>query len=588
MKNILAFLSNIVNYFSMAESQKGPEDKILTRLASELSLQERHDFLEKLRGQSTQSFEPLYEAREEDEEEDFEAQYLRLPWYYRLFYFIMGLFKSKPATKVFGDGKIGRLGRAIETEAPGIYDYQRNQLLFNFFQPLTQLKDSARFFFTALDAGINRDKGAFYAFLGSLEMGEVHNTLQTETNPEMIMEKFPDMPEAEVRQIAMRVLEDALGSISDSQRGAMYYNARSLNCLKELSAFLFDRLILAFGVKSGGQTCSVNGVRELLINLNNILFSLKEPPALSLLESMFIFLLQERTGEPNFDMNREMHSLLSRAERAVTTIRDFNRKIPLTRILRCASRDLSLAPKQISGGEDWFQVYREYWKQQIETGIADFLYRRKYREILSTFKIFLKGANLKVLDNIASDTNRDGLPLPEAFALSFLRTFHSLVFISDINPVLSPILMDGEFLRKENRAEFTGAYNDIMIIEEDVRKLDGGLALSGDYGKRYLQAKQDLSALPIKRRKMQVILDEISHEATGIIIRARDGMVKSIAVLNGILKNETGGKYQGLVNFDKFAGKEPEEFIKKILETIKLLQQAHQILQDIDAMGILL
>lgn len=570
----------------MAENQNSTEDKTLNRLVSQLTLEERHNFLEKLRGQSTLSFEPLYESVEADEKlENFVEQYSRLPWHIRLYYFILGLLKSKPPAKVFEDRRIGRLGREIASTAPGLYDYQRNLLLADFYRHLSKLKEAARFFFTALDASVNRDKGAFYAFLGSLEMEDVHRRLQADANPAAIAEQFPEMTETELRQFVLKAMDDSVAAISDTHRTAMYCNARSLNCLKELSAFSFDRVLMAFSTKPGGQTCQAGTIRTMLIELNNILYSLKEPPGLSLLESLFIFLLQERSEDQDFDMIREMRVLLSRAEIAITTIRDFNRRIPLLKILRYAGRDMSLSPKQISGGEDWFQVYREHWKRQIDGAVAEFIQQRKYRQIVNSFKSFLKGANLKVLNNAVSENSRDGIPVPEAFALSFLRTFYSVVFMADLNDFLRPILIEGEFFKKENRAEFTGAYNDIMNIEIDIAALDARLAPSGDYGKRYLQAKQDLAPLPLKRRKMQIVLDEVSHEASGLVIRTRNALAGLINVLTGILRKETGSKYDSLANLEKFAGKNPEVFVEAAAETIKQLQQALQTLKDIDAIG---
>jgi hypothetical protein len=573
----------------MADTQaKDSEDQTLDRLVSELSLDERHNFLEKLKEQSTLSFEPLYEADAADEKgENFEARYTRLSWYYRLYYFILSLFKGKTAVKVFEDSRMNRLGQAINAETPGLYDYRRNLLLFDFYQQLSKLKEAARFFFTALDAGVNRDKGAFYAFLGSLEMAGIHNQLQNETDPKTLVERYPAVSEAELRQAALRVMDEIFITISDTQRSAMYYNARSLNCLKELSAFLFDRVIFAFGFKTGGQSCPVTVVRDSLINLNNILYSLKEPPVLPLLESLFIFLLQDRKGEPGFDMDREMQTLLSRAENAISTIRDFNKRIPLTKILRCAAHDMNLVPRQISGGEDWFQVYHEYWRRKVESTVAGYMRDKRYRDIVDSFKSFLKGQDMKFLDNAASESNRGGMPVPEAFALSFLLTFYTVVFISDINPVLRPLLMNGEFLRKENRAEFTGAYNDVINTGADIKKLEANIAPDGDYGKRYIQAKQEISPLPIKRRKMQNVLDEISLEAAGIIIRAHDGITMLINILNGILKQDSsrGGRFESIANFEKFAGSSPEIFTTGIVETIKKLQQALQILNAINDMG---
>jgi hypothetical protein len=560
------------------------EDKTLSRLVSELTLEERNAFLEKIRGQSTMSYEPLYEEGEEPERGEMsEAQFIRLPWYFRLGYFLLGWIKSKSPARVFEDGMIHRLGRKIETAAPGLYDHQKNLLLLGFFDLFTDLKEAARFFFTALDLSVNRDKGGFYAFLGSLEMGDLHQRLQTETLPELFTEKL-DASERELRQAALKAMEDIFSSINETQRNIMYSNARSLICLKELASFGFDHIIAAFGSSSGGQSCSVNTVRDLLASLNNILYSMKEPPALSLLESLFVYRLQERSGEPGFDMNAELHSLLARAEEAVSTIRDFNKRVPLTKILRCASQDLSISPQQISGGEEWFAIYREHWKKHVETEVSEYTHQRKHKELLNSFRYFLKGTNLKILTNVVSEANPKGIPVPESFALSFLLTFHAVILANELNIFLRPILIDGEFFKKENRSEYTGAYDDIMRIEEEIKKFDSKLAPSGEYGTHYNQAKDDISALSIKRRKMQQALDEISHDASGIIIRIRDAMISMINLLNGILNKEAGSKYDTLANLDKLAGKTPEVFIDGIKDSIKQFQQALQVLKDIDAM----
>jgi hypothetical protein len=445
------------------------------------------------------------------------------------------------------------------------------------------LKEAARFFYTAMDASVNRDKAGFYAFLGSLEMGDLHRRLETETVPELFTDNL-DVSERELRQAAFRAMENILSAISDVQKGAMYYNARSLHCLKELASFGFDRVQMSFGSTTGGQTCPVSAIRDSLVILNNILFSMKDPPALSLLESLFIYRLQERSGEPGFDMNAELHNLLDRAEEALLTIRDFNKKIPLNKIIRCAYRDMSIVPQQISGGEEWFTLYREYWKKQVESKISGYTKLRKHRELTNSFRYTLKGMNLKIMENVISAANPNGLPVPEAFALSFLRTFHAAVFINELNIFLRPILIDGEFFKKENRSEYTGAYDDIMKIEDDIKIFDEKIGPAGEYGKRYGQAREEVAALPMKRRKMELILDEVSREADGIIRRATDAMLSMINVLNGILKKDAVSKYDTVANFDKLAGKTPEVFTAGVTESITQFQQALQTLKDLEAL----
>jgi hypothetical protein len=561
------------------------EDRTLTRLVSELTLEERKNLLEKLKSQSNLSSEPLYEAREEEAVLKTEDQYVKLPWYYRLIYFILSFFKSKSPVKIFEDSQVARLGRKIEEYSPGLYDYHRSYLLTAFYQSLMELKEGARFFFTALDASVGRDKGSFYAFLGSLELEDTHRQLQTGTDPALIVEKSPEASETELRQMAFRVMEDAFAAITEDQRNAMYHNARSLHCLRELSSFLFDRILMAFGFEpaASGQACSINVVREMLQTLNNILFSLRAPPSHVLLESLFIFLLQEKAGDPEFDINREMRSLLSKAENALVTIRTFNTRIPLTLILRCANRDMSLSPQPVSGGEDWFLVYREYWKRHVEIQLAEFIRLRRHQDMVNSFRYFLKGANLKLLDNVVSEANPNGLPIPEAMGLSFLLTFYSAVFMNDINKTLRPILIDGEFFKRENRTEFTEAYNELIKLEDEIRKFELNIAPSGDYGKRYSQAKQDMSSLPIKRRKIQLVLQDASGEAKKIIGSARTAIRNMTNILYGILGKDPGGKYDVLGNMSQLAGRGPA-FVNNISDSIQKFQKTLQLLDDIDVM----
>ncbi|MDR3248997.1 MAG: DUF5312 domain-containing protein [Treponema sp.] len=532
----------------------------LEKLVTSLSLDERQKMFEKLQAQSNLSGESLYPASAEGEQEQVispEEQYAKLPWYYRLYYFVLSLFKNKPSRQIFQDSQVSSLGRRIDLEHPGFYNFQKGLLLAEFYQLLLGLKNDARFFFDALDVSVNRDRGGFFSFLGSLEMAEVHRRLETETIPEKVREKNPTVPETELRQAALRVMEEAFAGITEVQRTTMYRNARSLYCLKELSSFLYDRVLLAFAGGEEGETCSIYVVKDMLGSLNNILFALKEPPSLTLLESLFIFILQEKAAEPGFDSNRELQRLLNRAEGALANLRNFNRRIPLTLILRCGNRSMAYNPRQISGGEDWYAVYRDYWRRHIGDLFTAYMKDHHYRELREKFTDFFMGASPLSLANVASEENSGGLPVSGALSLSFLFSFNKLVFIPDINLYLQPIVAEGEFLQKENRTEFTGSYNDLAKLGDDIQNLDGKMAPDGIYGERYAQARQDMSSLPVKRRKIQLVLEDATEEGTRIVERTRVAADSIINIITGILKKDRGGKYDSLSNLPQLEAKQP-------------------------------
>jgi hypothetical protein len=555
------------------------------RLAFELSLEERKSLLEKLNSQSNISQDPLYGEVAEGSSANVEEQYTQLPWYYRLLFVIWSVFRNRPPVKVYEDREVVKLGKLIEAQSPGMYDYNHGMLLPEFYQELLALKEGSRFFFTALDTSVNRDKGSFYAFLGSLEMGEVHKRLHTTTAPEIIASRHPGSSDTELRQFAFRAMEDALAAISDEQRNRMYANARSLNCLRQLSAFLFDRVILAFSMDQSleGMVCPGVTVRDQLAQLNNILCSLKEIPPMPLLESLFIFILQEQVGEPGFDINLEMRNLLSRAESALAVVRDFNTRVPLTLILRCAGRDMSFSPKPLSGGEEWFVVYRDHWKRQVETNLSRYLRNQRQRHLQNTFRQFLKGVSLKPLDYVESESNSQGMPVPGTYQLSFLLAFHAVVLSTEVNTFLRPVLLDGEFSRRENRTEFTECYNDLMKLDEAIRKFDANLSPEGNYGKPYLQARGEMVSLPVKRRKMQIMIEEATAEVDAIVARSRNALTGLINILKGILRHETGGKYETLMNLSVLAGK-GDAFVNGLNQSLGQLQQALLLMDEIQAM----
>jgi hypothetical protein len=552
------------------------------RLVSELSLEERAKLLEKLRSQSSLQHGPLYEEVSDEPAETIDVRFNSLPWYRRLWFRILSFFNSRAPLKLFEDSLMSRISRVIEEQAPGFYNYQKDLLLPKFQEMLIYLRDGSRFFYQVLDSSFNRDKGGLMVFLGSLEMPDIHRRIQGGTAPSVLAEQFPSLSEVELRQKAHRAMEEAVSAVSDEQRSVMYYNARSLFCLKQLSSFLFDRIINMFIVDSAyhGGICPAASIREQLLGLNNILNSLREPPPMTLLESLFVFVLSEREDEPGFDIQIEIRKLLSRAEASLEAIRTFNNQVPLTRLLRCISRDTDISPQNIGGGEDWFAVYREHWKQLIDGHFSTFTKTKKQKDMQNSLRYFLKGNSLKMLENAGSESSSTGVPIKEAFCLSFLQTFYTVVFMGEINKILRPILLDGEFIRKENRTEFAEYYNAIIKLEDMIRHFDQTLSGSGDFGQRYAQAKSEMTSLPIKRRKIQIVLQEASRAARGIIDQTKDAIKGMILILSGIVKGSVDDKYDSLANLVVFG--RPSAFFDSLRSCIDQFQKAIRLMSDIE------
>ncbi|GHV78056.1 hypothetical protein AGMMS49942_28770 [Spirochaetia bacterium] len=500
------------------------ETGVFNRLAAALPMDDRKSLLEKLKlDADTTALQPLYDDGDTPDAGvvDLKKKYAALPWYSRLFFWFAGLFRGKPPQVMFLNQQLARLGRLIEEQSPGIYDYEHDLLLPAFHRKASDLKDAARFFYDALDMSVNRDKGSFYAFLASLEIEDTHRRLLAETDLQRLAERHPDADDAALRQMALEAMDEGIASIGDEKRAVMYHNARTLHCLRELSAFLFDRLLVSFSIR---LVCSAHLVNNYLRNLNNILYALKDAPPMPLLESLFIFILQDKAGTPEFNMEEEMKKLLAQAQEALAVIRGFNKTAPLNRILRCAERDMSILPRPVSGGEDWFSLYKEYWKHTVEKQFSDFIRKRRQEELMADFRNFFKGAGPQAVNMSVSRK----LHLKGDLSLAFLRAFHAAVFLPELEPVLRPLL-------KESRAELSAAHTELSRIAEHINRLEGDIADTGDLGKRYAAALMDLSSLSVKRHKVQLVENEAADEAAKIVMRIRDALINMVRVLGGML-----------------------------------------------------
>jgi hypothetical protein len=291
----------------------------------------------------------------------------------------------------------------------------------------------------------------------------------------------------------------------------------------------------------------------------------------------------DKSDRPGLDIQNEMKQLLVQAETSLQIIRDFNLEVPLNQVLRCISKHPSLMPQNIGGGEDWFAVYKEHWKELVLGNFLSFSRTKLEKDLQNSFRYFFKGTNLRVLENIGSNSSASGIKVKTDFTLSFLLTFYTIVFMGEINKFLRPILITGEFIKKENRTAFTESYNNLIKLEDLIKRFDADLSLDGDFGKRYDHARNDMTSLPVKRRKLMLVQEDATHAAEKIINQTRDALGELIKVLGGILKKSADDKYDTLSNLSVLAGK-GTAFQDGIAESINLFTRTLQLLDDIDSL----
>ncbi|HSV56791.1 MAG TPA: DUF5312 family protein [Magnetospirillaceae bacterium] len=557
------------------------------RLVRGLSVQERTDLLDRIQASAGISEEPLF--RQEAVREppvDYSTRYNELNSLTRILILFRRIFTGKSRDVLVKEVALRSLARRIEAGYPGLVSYARRVFLGQMLEEMRGLRDAARFFYDLLDRTIEREKGAFYAFLGSLELADQHKRLLTETDPYQLASADAVPEDPEIRIAILATFEDILLSIPEEGRRRMYADVRSLTFLRRVAGFLYDRLFSCFEETPAGlQESSFAVSRELMAELADCLYSMSSPPSLRLLESLFVFRLRDEMENPDFDAENALKTRLIKAEESLSRIRLFNARVPLHGILRLVLEDPNYRPRELAGGEDWFANYKGFWKDRIERLLAQYSVDRRLKDLYAGIAAFLGPAEPARFRRISEGGGEGVPPVRLERALVFLAAFHSRHFIPEMNRHLKVLLIEGEFYRKDNRVEFTDAYNTLLRVPETLAALDGKLDPEGSLSAAYVQAREEIVSISVKRRKVQTALQAANEEAEGILNRSRDAMKKMQAILKGILLAEAGGRYDSLANLHQIDGKANRDFLRGLDSVRNRLEQAVYFLDKLDILG---
>jgi len=566
------------------------EISVFEELAAELSGPERNALLDRIKSHASIIGDPLYGAASvpPKPEKDYSSRAAELGLFARIVFFFRRILTGKNREELMRDDDLKAIAYRMEAKSPGLVDWRRGILLYPFAEELRKLRDSARFFYDVLDRSVEQDKAAFYAFLGSIEIPETDRRLMSETDPSVAIP--PGVDDSRGRSMLLDAFDRAFAELPDESRRAMYRDLRSILFLRRLSGYLFDRLIGAFrdSVGPAGEPSGAlfRETRDLLLELGDILYSLRDPPSAALMESLFVFVEREELAKPGADPNAVLQSDLAKADVALGRIRAFNARVPLLVILRLVSGDPAYAPRELPGGEDWLSVYKTFWRERIERQLDAWRKDKRYRELQREINDFVGIQGSSGFVYISREERDSGPAIGLELALTFLDSFYKGPFVREINRTLKVLLVEGEFYRKDNRIEYTDAYDALLRLPEKLSAFDSRLAPDGDLGKAWFMARNEIGPSPLRKRKAQAIARSAEEEAEEIVRRAADSFISLARIVRGILKGEAGGRYDSLSNLYYIDGRANKDFLRALEKTRDRCERAHALLTELSGLDL--
>lgn len=526
-------------------------------------MEERRALLERLKSsEHPLSQDPIYDTDEPNDRVNIQALYQSAGLWEHVVCAVTGFFMRQKSIEIYQQRFLRGLQYKYLSLHPGMADFQKAALGPRFHDELLSLKAASRFLFSSLEASIERDRAAFIAYLGSTELTEAHQRLMADTDVFAIGQANPFWDNQMVLRHCLTEMDNIVATICEDDRNRMYRDIRSLVCLRKLSSFPFDHVLSFFkDVESGKPECPLSPVSSYLADLADILYSLKDPPSLELLESVFLFPRQDLINGADAALESEVSGQIEKAGAALDSIRRFIAKVSLVELLRAGLRDVGYRTKQLSGGEDWFSVYKGFWKDRIESTYVRFVRERGRLSLIKEIEEFLGQNALKELGNVVAFAKESGYPVKQEFLLAFIVSAFDSVFVEDVNRPLKILLLEAEFYRNENRIEYTDAYSVYVKITDSIRSFDRRLARDGDLGILFAEAQRDYTSINSKQYKLLEVQQSVAFEAEKIIQEIVHALRTGLNVLKGILYPQQGSKYDSIQNLRIIEGRSNSSFV---------------------------
>lgn len=503
------------------------------------------------------------------------------PFLIQLWYRIRAFFTSNTPDRLYANHLVSELGQALAHSNSGYIDIKRSEYTHLFRDRLVQLLSTQKFFLPLLSAYDN-EKGDFYIILGEFIIKDTCDAVMVASDPFSV--PYAQDQKKDVRNFLLREMENVLQSIPEDERVRMYQAAQAIEWIRGFCNLPLDRMVMRFDsavtvTSDSNRTCLVELISEEMKTLVNVLSSAKKIPVL-LLEALFLFARQSELAGDGFDIETECRRFVSSACGHLSGIRTMKATVPLLDFVRFSLRNVAWQPSLSEAGEDWFLLFRNAWKKRFEEKWLQWntMHRRALLE--QGICILLEIGEIPALPNRPWEKMWLPLTLRRELSFSFLKEFFNRVYPTKIMRTLKILLIEGDFYKHENLAEYTDAFSTLEHMQGDIEVFENRLGTKGDIGEGFALIQKEKMATVKGKARLENLMLSTDSEVEMIINRAMAAFRSIDLILGGIIDLVRGGPYETLVNLAALQGKQNETFRKEMIHSRHLIREVSTILSD--------
>lgn len=482
-------------------------------------------------------------------------------FFVRLWFSFKAFFSHKSSYQLYSLSLVNKLGSQLSKKWSEYIDIPRRHFTASFLEKLVELKRIQSFFIGLLQH-YQTDKGSFYFVLATLLIPETSQKISEEANP--IAKLGNEKITQDMRSSFLRNLELSFTNIPEQDKNRMYQAAQSIEWINMFCELPIERMIMRFSsVNGGSQDCLISSISSELQSLVQVLSSAKRIPVL-LLECMYLFSFKSELENDKVDIESNCKLFVSKASSYLSSLRFFKTSVPLADFTRYAIQDVSWNPSSMGAGEDWFFFFKNAWKKKFDDNWALWAKQNKRLMLEKRIEASLNGDQLPELQY----TPWKGLWIPlllrRELSFRYLKGFFTKTYPKTLMKNLKIILIEGDFYRRENLAEFTDAFNTLDHTADSIANLETRLSPKGDLGEGFELLQKEKVATVRGKTRLENLMLTVNAEVDMLIGNVSASFKSMDLIIGGILSPVRGGLYETLVNLASIQGRYNEVFRKDL------------------------
>ena len=569
------------NYIMQKDDNRTAFDRLVAGMTSE----ERSSMLEKI-NQDSVSVVQFVETENQVPEKSL-SLHLRFKeesFFYRFFLWLRGIIEKRSSEKIYNEDVIASMARRLNRDHPGIVNHRNGLLDTVFYEHLKALKSAADFF-KPYFAIIDDSPGDFYVFLSSFVAPELSEKINSEADPFSL--DYSAEPTNDTRAMLLKNLDNILKNIDAGSKSDMYTAVSAVNWLRQFTRLPYIHFTSQFTNLTGSNyTCpyrnAVNDYAAFAAVFTNII-----PVKSEVLEAMLMFSQKKdlTKNAQDKDIERTVKEFLSKTNQYFASIQSFISSVPIIKTGKIINADYDWLPGNIEGVEAWFPNFRSHWRKIIDVRWGDWLRERKKKNLENYLKNDFGLSEFPVLTYRPWQALWMRVPFSCELTGGFMSWFSENAYDNMIQ-TLNEVMMEGVFVRNENRIEYSEGLNLFVQSVSQIRELTDRLAPEGEFGALFDEfATSRLRSFQVQNQ-IDSMMATTESEIKDSVRKFSKGSRMMDKCLNGILSDEKDGVHDGLQNLGTIKGSQNRAWkdrLRNIWETLKKAQFYISELEPIDS-----